>query len=996
MARTIPAAAQTALDTNLGTELNIVLQIYWAGDTDGDSEFYGDREIDGTQVKAKILSSDIIEEVVQVTGGGQSRSFSVRLDDTDGNIKAIIDGNDVHKIPVQTWLYVTGTDFETEKIALFLGQINSPIKWKEGERTVDLSVVTRIEDAEVGFSAEEGAFPQLPEDLIGKPWPLCFGTTINVPALRAVPAVSGLLFGGVGIKDFTLTTRLALAEAITCGQTPIGFKCVTTSAGITYNAVCNIAFEQDQGCIQAKCVEEERLKLQIAEQSGYELPEITIDGGKQFPQGRTITLNINGGLFRGVFQGTATNPVNVFSISSRTHPDYDPNTGGLIKDDHQEAIESACPGNLASDNDDSDFQETAFGPVFTGLRSSRLSWEAYREADQSSFFWAGGGSTVVMQDRQEIVYVANIVPSTILRVAAFRTLNGNRFLLTVPSEFYTIRQVDYGGYDVMEVVFDRPLSSRSQKNGGGWSDEIFITQVSTVGPNTVDILEWLIETYTDFAIDSTTFDDVKTKLEKYPMHFPLLRRPNIIQILKEIATQARCALWLKQDTFFIKYLAEEPTTVDAIGESDILANDSTGLGTMVLDFTKTEDLVTKLTNKWRKDHRTDWDDNTLILRHNVSKYGTHADEEDYFTYAHLDLVRKSATFWLIRKANTWKRVSCSVPLSFLKLEPFDAVDLTLPDIADGTVTAVVEKAAVDPNGKQINLELWVPVRAGEMTEYDFAFPATIAEKSLYPSQRAKDAGLAGSGNEPNFSTIAPPGHPLETSTTGVYTGMQLGCNGAGVTSLKPGECRQDHGDRNPSDTGDVKPTVDVQADNTGDINTGTSPVSNGDGSGYWSLNKWLGDMAKKTEEDAGRGREYSSLNDSNNTGDGHGSDDQSSNNPVDRDFLDNLPDPDDVTGPCQVRVDVTGFGTTESGTRPICLPQSIREEVYVFDQRQAAVDFCEGLKSNNRCGSVAPCTQCVTCGVVGTCDEEDEGDGALIGFRGAPGYEDTSFMQASD
>jgi len=991
MVRSISAAAQTELDTNLGTELNIILEVFWAGDTNGPSELYGDREIPAYQVKGKILNSDAIEEAVQVTGGGQSRSFTATLDDTDGDIKQIIDAKDVHKIPVQTWLYITGTNFNSDKIPLFLGQVNSPIRWKEGQRTVELSVVTRIEDAEVGFSAEEGKFPQLPEDLIGKPWPLCFGTTINVPALRAVPAVSGTLTGGVGIRDFTLTTRLELAEDISCPQTPIGFKCYTQSAGISYKATCNIAFETDAGCVQSRCVEIEKLKLQIEEQAGYEYNQITIFGGTQFPQGRTLTLNINGGTFRGQFNGTSTNPSNVFSISSRKHPDYDPATGGLVKDPHQEAIESACPGS-ASDSDDSDFQETAFGPVFTGMRTSRLRWAAYREADQASFFWAGGGSTVVMEDRQEIIYIANIVPSTIFRVAAFRTINGNRFLLTVPDEFYSIRQTDYNGYDVMEIVFDRPLSSRSRETGGGWTDEIFITQRSTVGPNTVDILEWLINTYTDFAIDSTTFNDVNTKLGKYPMHFPLLRRPNLIAVLKEIANQARCALWLKQDTFFIKYLSETPTPVDTIGEADILANDSSGLGTLVLDHTRTEDLVTKLTCRWRSDHRSDLDDNLLILRHNVGKYQTHEDDQDYYTYAHLNLVRKSATFWLIRKCNTWKRIICSVPLSFLKLEPFDAVSVTLPDIADGTITAIVERAAIDPNGKQINLELWTPVRSGTMKAYNFAFPANIAERALFPSREARNANQAGSGNEPNFSTIAPPGHPLETNTKGIYTGMQLGCNGAGVTSLKPGECRQDHGDRNPSDEGDTKPTVDVQADTTGDISAGTSPISNGAGSGWWSSLNDINNQNNKTEQDAGRTREYAAINDSNNSGSDHGTDDQETEQDVDRDFLDDLPDPDDVDGPCQVRVTVSGFQTHESGSRPICLPGGIHEEIYVFDQRQAAEDFCEGLKANNRCGSEPPCTKCVACSIDGSCSPEDEGDGALIGFRGDPDHPDTSFM----
>lgn len=986
--RTIPANLQNKLETDLGTELVVVLEIFWGGTATGPSKFYADRTIANTPVLGKILSMSSFDEAVQVSGGGQSASLNVTLDDTGGEIKTEFDVNDIHKAPVKVWFYAIGTTFATDKVLVFLGQINSPVEWSEGQRTFELSVVNRIEDVEVGFSAEEGEFPQLPEELIGRPFPLCFGTTINVPALKAVPAVSGALANGVGIADFTLASRLALANAITCPQTPIGFKCVTRVAGIGYNANCNIAFEEDVNCLQAKCVEVERLELQLTEQQSYEYSQITVFGGTQFPQGRVITLNINGGLFTGFFDGTPTTPSNTFRIQSRRHPMYDPATGTVLVDPFQAAIESACP-SAGTDAQDSDFTDTAFGPVFTGLRSSRISWENYRNAKSAEFFWAAGGATVTMETVKEIIYIANIVPSTILRVAAWRTLNGNRFLLTVPDDFFTIRQVDYSGYNVMEIVFDRPLSNENLKEGGGWTDDIFVSQTSSVGPNTVDIIRWFIETYTSYNIDETSFDAVEASLTPYPMHFPLLRRPNLIDILQDLAQRARCALWLKADTFYLKYLSEEPAAVVSLTTDDILADDN-GIGSLSLSLTKTEDLVTKLTAKWKKDYSID-KENTLILRHNMKKYGTHDREEDYFPFAHLNLVRKSATFWLIRWANTWKKLRFSTSLEFLKLEPFDAITLTLPQVATDPFLAIVERATLDTSAKQIDLEVWTPIRAGEMVPYNFAFPAQISANALFPSIEARDSGLAGSGNEPNFSVISPPGHPLRVETTGVYQGMSLGCNGSPTTRLAPGECRQDHGDNRPSDIGDTAPGVDVPADATGSVSTGTSPVTNRAGTGFFSLSKWLEDFNKKVEGDAGRARETGALID-----DDTGSTDQSSDSPVDRDYLDELPDPDDVKG-CRVDVTVTGFGLTESGTRPICLPQATRTETYSFDSRDAATEFCASLKANSRGGSVAPCLQYIgSCIVGGSVNCEDgEGDGSLVGFRGAPGFDSTSFMQGS-
>jgi len=992
--RTITSAMQTALDQQYGAEVIVVLEIFWAstdGTATGPSSFYADREIEDGRVKGSIVQMSSFEEAVQVTGGGQAAEFNVVLDDTDGSLKAIFDANDIHKAPVKVWLYETGTSFSVDKTPVFLGQINSPVEWSEGQRTLSLKVVNRIEDTAVGFSAEEGEFPALPEELVGRPWPLCFGTTINVPCLKAVPAISGKLAGGVGISDFTLAGRIQLAEAVTCPQTPIGFKCTTQVGAGQYSATCNIAFETDQACLQSRCVEIERLSLMKEEQESYEYKTITIFGGEEFPQGRRITININGGLFTGRFNGTIANPSNEFIIASRQHPDFDENTGSVKQKTFEQAIESACPGS-AYQAQDSDFADTAFGPVFTGLRSSRISWEAYRDAPQASFFWAGGGSTVTLETAKAIVYVANIVPSTILRVAAWRTLNGNRFLLTVPDKYFTTRQVNYNGYNVMEIVFQRPLSSEDLDTGGGWTDDIYVTQVSSVGPNTVDIIEWFIDTYTSYSKDSTSFTAVRSAIDNYPMHFALLSRPNLLNILQDIAQKARCALWQKLDTFYIKYLSEEPSPVDTIEEADVLATED-GSGSLIITLTPTVDLVTELTCRWRRDYSLN-DDYTVILRHNVKKYGPHKREEDYYVYGHQQLVKKSATFWLIRWANTWKRIKLSVPLSFLKLEPFDAVTIDLPDVAPATFTGIVERATLDTGGKQIDLEIWTPIRAGETTPYNFAWPAQIAQHALFPTIEARDANQAGSGTEPNFSVISPPGHPLRIDDPGVVSGFALGCNGMGVTSLEPGVCRQDHGDGKPSDIGDQKPTVDVSSDTTGGVSDSTEPITNKSGYGYGSYTWENGKWNKDNSSSSGKGREYAALNDSNSSTDGHGSGDRTDDRPVDDDYLDDLPDPDDVEG-CAIHVETAGFKVSENFSGRTCLPAGDeRVEIYAFDSLAAANEFCENFTNLSSCGT-PPCTYCKTrCNIVYVSPEcaTEEGDQGLVGFRRDPNFPTGSFM----
>jgi len=686
-------------------------------------------------------------------------------------------------------------------------------------------------------------------------------------------------------------------------------------------------------------------------------------------------------------------------VASRRHPLND-GSNRVIKDDIQQEIETECEGespvNPNNPNyqgpQDENFVDSIFGPLYTGVRDSRLSWEKYRKYDQANFFWAGGGTAVTMQGGNKLTYVANILPSTILRVAAYRTVNGNRQLLTVPSEFYIIQSTNYVGYQVMEIVFDRPLSRESQDTGGGWEDDIFVTLTSTVGPNTVDILEWFIETYSAHAIDATTFNAVRTQIDNYPQHFPVLFRKNLITVLQEIARQARCVLWLTNGTFKIIYLSTEPTTVATITEADILRDAGDPSSTSIqIELTKTEELVTKYTAKWQVDHALT-KQNTLILRHNLKKYGTHEKTDDYYTYNILDLVRKSATYWLIRFSNTWKRVKFSTSLKYLNVETNDAVELSLPDVATSSFTAIVEKAVVDTERNRIDFECWCPVRAGEMAPYLFAWPADVTEQALYPTIEDRNAGNAGSGTLPNFTTVAPPNHPLNINNQGgIISGFGLTCNGdaqaigSGVVSAS-GECRQDHGDKKPSDTGDVKPTPPAVSDNSGAVSSSTSPVTNGAGTGFMSGYQAGKDQNNLNDHNTGKARETAER-----AAESSGANASVSPSADElQDMLNQLPEPDELDEeehPCQVRVGVRINPCFENTQHPgQCLPcgsPCTTSEVYVFNSCSAAKAFAAAMQALH---TGCPDGECegkknVLCPTPGcTCEPPEGEEPGVIGY----------------
>jgi hypothetical protein len=780
--RTIPANALTKLATQYGTEPINIIEVQWV--VDGPRSVYSDKSAPG--VKGKIIEMGGIDAQVSIETSDQSLTTSCVLDDVDGDIKAIIDTHDIHKRPCWVYQWFEGLDY-ADKFLLFRGEVTTPIVWDEGARTVAFDIVTPLEDAEVGFSIEEGQFPAQPDDLIGKPWPLAFGTACDVPALRVRSARQGILRAGVGIADFTLPNRICQAGYLLCPVQSTG-EATTFAAGAIQTTNTQAA---DEDCARDRCETIADLRFAYAQQQSYEHTTIEVIGGENFPQGEEITLDIDGGKFTGSFAGR------IFTITDREHPD----------EADTELIDCAAVGarNFVRD--------TSYGSQFTQLDGTgsfqgpdldgtncdvveddpnaqgrvaaggaAYSQKLLDDMPTSNFFWARSGSVVTLDDEDEIVYIANLLPGDVVRVASKRNLQAGDILQTVPEEFYTVVQADFEGYTVTQIVFDRPLS----KEEGDFSDDIYVTMESSVGPNTAEIIEWLVEKYTDLTVDPTSFTAVATKLENYPSHFALLERKNIIEVIRDIAYQARCGINIVDGVVYIKYLSEEPSSVDTFDASDIDVN------TLTISHTSTEDLITKHTLRWNKSLAKD--PNTLVLRHNVNKYGTIEEEYDYYIYNEKSLVEKSGTFWMIRKANTWRRVTFSTAIHKLAIEVLDCITLDISHIAPVPVKAIVESTNYNSDNNTIDFECWLPLKSGTTEVYPLAWPANVAATTTFPTDAEIAAGNAGGGPGDNEDTTPPTGHIL-----------------GAVTTPDPDLYVQGWGDKYPSDLDDTLPEITCPA-----------------------------------------------------------------------------------------------------------------------------------------------------------------------------------------
>src|SRR6218665_3538002 len=123
MARTIPSSLQTLLDTKYGMEPINVIEIQWT--EGGQRTAYADNDISDQNISGRIMALSGLDFVININNGSDSAEISVTLNDTDGQLKSIIDSVDIHKRPVWIYQWASGVVYSA-KALIFQGEINSP------------------------------------------------------------------------------------------------------------------------------------------------------------------------------------------------------------------------------------------------------------------------------------------------------------------------------------------------------------------------------------------------------------------------------------------------------------------------------------------------------------------------------------------------------------------------------------------------------------------------------------------------------------------------------------------------------------------------------------------------------------------------------------------------------------------------------------------------------------------------------------------------------
>jgi len=260
----------------------------------------------------------------------------------------------------------------------------------------------------------------------------------------------------------------------------------------------------------------------------------------------------------------------------------------------------------------------------------------------------------------------------------------------IPPSYYVIQRTPflnrYGAtVYATTITTTLPLTSiQDDQQAQIWdSDEVFVDVVSSIPGKMIDILVYAITTFSNLSYDPASFATARLYTDGIPMNHVVRDRRDTLEYCESIAFQGKCALWINDNTVFVRYLPVEPVPVDTITTANILQD------SLSIFATDTEDVVTKYVALW-KFTESQPENNQIVFRYNMQKYNYHEDQYTFFAFNDPGSVSWSARYWSVRKGTVYKKIKFKTDMTKLNLEAFDPITVDIvPMVSCAPVTGII-------------------------------------------------------------------------------------------------------------------------------------------------------------------------------------------------------------------------------------------------------------------------------------------------------------------
>lgn len=745
--RTTTGDTISKLTQQYASEPVLVVKIWWTGTP----TYYSTRAftIGATPVQGRIVkvgtASNQSKQGRNVNSVG---TVAFTFDDTDGAIRTLIESQAAELTFAAVYVHypdLTGAD----GFCLISGRLVGPFNWREGDRTFDFEIETYISTTDISYSLQEGDFTDGNAEVYNVPWPIVFGKPAHVRSVRIRKQTEGQLAAPISLfnvlfnnpwNSFCLGTTNTV-KSYTYDDTGTS---VVVDDKIAVRGGSHFPQGTEIKIIIVDCIFKGSFTgdvFTVTESNCAKYTDVALGGRVAGPDQKNPKVAwldefkpllghwvwFGSGFFdtNGYEYGCEVRIVKQDNLKiwfDRPVMKYNPVNGYVTRfltpsDTLPEVRAISRYGLLVSISEFYDTTIQAMNNAFRPHPASKLPKAVKVSAEMIQM--AGGGfwnqpidtSVRLFNIPDPDIYLGSILPANaITGVFSRRKVNGVYRFCPIPKNYYE-KHLSYtiatpsGTYDTTCLFFYKPLKDYQDEE---WSDEVYITLESTVGPNTADILKWLCEEYTNMVVDITAYNATKTILADAPSHFALYNQRNALEVMTEIAWQARSALIVETGTCVMRVLNAPQTIFMTLDASQIVEK------SVEFGFTPLEDLETKIQVTWVPDYLDGTKQRIVVYRNNFAAFGEKSSKHEFYIYNNGKYIDWALQYWGNILSNSWRKVICKAGIETLRLQPYDVITIDLTNFSGvlGVSYALVENISFNLETYEVELTLWTPYKAG--------------------------------------------------------------------------------------------------------------------------------------------------------------------------------------------------------------------------------------------------------------------------------------------
>lgn len=728
----------------IGSEPRITVRIFLGGA--GALNFMdkgGPIQLPGIDFIPRVLEVGSINEEWAAGDIGITSNVNITLDDSDSFFRDLSNVVQFENSPCEiSQVFVPPGVGISIPVFLMRGIISSPVRWLDSNRVFSFEVISQLKSTAIGFAPQElDEIEDLDPDAVGKTWPVCFGHPKHVPAqLIKKPPVTFLdepveeqFLTPKDLEDlkFTVddasrfpnnkTIKVKIGDQViqgkflpqTVGQDNWTFEVATNVFSYKRNS---LAFA-DPRRVKSKNVPGQPPPL--IQHTGWNIDHFT-DIVPKDPGNFTATEDQQAHPASFFVDKSVGKDVLGLTCYTKKPGSTEIETWALVIN----VVETKDPNVVRLDLNKiiDPFPNEKSKVSFCGKR--RLGW-----ANDIGKPWIHpiGVAVTLFQPEDpsdnEVKYVANALPSTGVRnvfvkidVKDKNSKETVTSLALIPSSDYVVELAED-----LETVWPGPgtamlvttISFLDPPNvlGDKFERELFVDVESTVGRNTADQINFLLDNFAGLNIDSGSFGNTAEKLNTTPSDFAIFDIRDVLDLTNDMAWQARSVMIERRGEILLRYLPESSLAELA---PTVLDNTTIVENTVEVFDTEISDIVTQFKGIFKELYSNEEDSVIEVIR-NANTFGVIKEERSMFIYQDASFVLATLKFWLQQKSQVWKMINLTAFLDVMSIDALDFVSVFIPEFGISGFSRV-NRLSYQGLQDAIQLTLWTAIPVGSTTQ----------------------------------------------------------------------------------------------------------------------------------------------------------------------------------------------------------------------------------------------------------------------------------------